>query len=40
VARDELRGSRSDLEKLAETDPLIGVSNRRHFEGELEKKSP
>jgi len=38
VAREELRGSRSDLEKLAETDPLTGVSNRRHFEGELEKE--
>ena len=32
VAREELRGSRSDLEHLAETDPLTGVSNRRHFE--------
>ena len=38
VAREELRGSRSDLEKLAATDPLTGVSNRRHFEGELEKE--
>ena len=26
------------LEQLAETDPLTGVSNRRHFEGELEKE--
>jgi diguanylate cyclase (GGDEF)-like protein len=38
VAREELRGSRSDLERLAETDPLTGVSNRRHFEGELAKE--
>jgi diguanylate cyclase (GGDEF)-like protein len=36
VAREELRGSRSDLRELAQTDPLTGVSNRRHFEGELE----
>jgi diguanylate cyclase (GGDEF)-like protein len=39
VARDELRGSRSELEKLAETDPLTGMSNRRHFEGELENEA-
>ena len=36
VARAGLRGSRGDLEKLAATDPLTGVSNRRHFESELE----
>jgi diguanylate cyclase (GGDEF)-like protein len=38
VARQELRGSRGDLEKLAATDALTGVSNRRHFEVELEKE--
>jgi diguanylate cyclase (GGDEF)-like protein len=36
VAQEGLRGSRGDLEKLAATDPLTGVSNRRHFESELE----
>ena len=38
VAREGLRDSRSHLEQLAETDPLTGVSNRRHFEGELESE--
>ena len=36
-AREELRNSRSRLEHLAATDPLTGLSNRRHFEHELEK---
>jgi len=38
LAREELRGSRSKLQKLAETDSLTGVSNRRHFECELERE--
>src|SRR6185436_6204652 len=37
-ARDELRSSRVHLEHLAATDPLTGVSNRRHFEKELERE--
>jgi diguanylate cyclase (GGDEF)-like protein len=37
-AREELRTSRTHLEKLAGTDPLTGLSNRRHFEQELEKE--
>jgi diguanylate cyclase (GGDEF)-like protein len=35
-AREELRDSRRHLEQLAATDPLTGISNRRHFETELE----
>ena len=38
VAREGLRGSRRDLERLAETDSLTGVSNRRQFEHELERE--
>ncbi|MDQ1641934.1 MAG: hypothetical protein QOJ90_1285 [Actinomycetota bacterium] len=38
VARNEMRGSRSNLVQLAQTDPLTGVSNRRHFEDELERE--
>jgi diguanylate cyclase (GGDEF)-like protein len=37
-AREELRSSRSHLEHLAATDPLTGLSNRRHFEEELERE--
>lgn len=37
-AREELRSSRSHLEHLAATDPLTGLSNRRHFERELERE--
>ena len=35
-AREKLRTSRSHLEHLAATDSLTGLSNRRHFELELE----
>lgn len=34
-ARAQLLSSRTNLEYLAETDPLTGLSNRRHFEREL-----
>jgi diguanylate cyclase (GGDEF)-like protein len=37
-ARDELRTSRRHLQHLAATDPLTGLSNRRHFEEELEQE--
>jgi diguanylate cyclase (GGDEF)-like protein len=37
-AREELRSSRGHLEHLAATDPLTGVSNRRHFETELARE--
>jgi diguanylate cyclase (GGDEF)-like protein len=37
-AREELRSSRLHLEELAATDPLTGVSNRRHFERELKRE--
>ena len=36
-AREELRHSRLHLEQLAATDPLTGLSNRRHFEAELDR---
>lgn len=37
-AREELRSSRRHLEHLAATDPLTGLSNRRHFEEQLEQE--
>jgi diguanylate cyclase (GGDEF)-like protein len=37
-AREELRSSRHHLEQLAATDPLTGLSNRRHFEEQLDRE--
>jgi diguanylate cyclase (GGDEF)-like protein len=36
-ARSQLQGSRGRLRYLAETDPLTGTSNRRHFAEKLER---
>ena len=38
VAREELRGSRADLRRLADTDTLTGVANRRTFDQELARE--
>lgn len=37
-ARDNLRDARSHLEHLAATDPLTGLSNRRHLQDEVERE--